>query len=366
MTNKIKFSAPLLLVGLLLASCNKDGIGNRLYLDIEQPGSNGSKVLLSGTRTMWMDNDEVKVIAGAGSEDSYVKKVKYNNNRTQVYLDGNEIPVPDEGYYYLACYPKDAIYGDAVSPTLDEGRDYKTIQMVFNPSQSWVGRYNSTANRVEYYLTDIPMAAMTHRDARRLYMRPLSTVIDVQLTNNFSNNIGLKITNVSIKSNMPISGPRTIHLYPGANAQRPTYEGTLTLNDYLFDRYNRKTVSLQVYEIANPQFNFEDHFIPGTTFNFPVSIAPTDCIAPSTASSMPTNTTLTITVTGETSQGIPFTITRTANCPEHIAGGLYFSAPIEVDENTISTTTATEIDLRPGYGGSGLSSGERFDDGGSI
>lgn len=365
MTNKIKFGAPFLLAGLLLASCNKDGIGNRLYLDIEQPGSSGSKVLISGTRTMWMDNDEVKVIAGAGSEDSYVKKVRYNNNRTQVYLDGNEIPVPDEGYYYLACYPKDAIYGDAVSPTLDEGQDYKTIQMVFNSSQSWVGRYNSTANSVEYYLMDIPMAAMTHRDAHRLYMRPLSTVIDVQLTNNFSNNIGLKITNVSITSNMPISGPRTIRFYPGANAQRPTYEGTLTLMDYLSYSY-RKTVSLQVHEIANPQFNFEDHFIPGTTFNFPVSIAPTDCIAPSTASSMPTNTTLTITVTGETSQGIPFTITRTANCPEHIAGGLYFSAPIEVDENTISTTTATEIDLRPGYGGSGLSSGERFDDGGSI
>lgn len=360
MTNKIKFGAPFLLAGLLLASCNKDGIGNRLYLDIEQPGSSGSKVLLSGTRTMWMDNDEVKVIAGAGSEDSYVKKVKYNNNRTQVYLDGNEIPVPDEGYYYLACYPKDAIYGDAVSPTLDEGRDYKTIQMVFNPSQSWVGRYNSTANRVEYYLTDIPMAAMTHRDARRLYMRPLSTVIDVQLKNNFSNNIGLKITNVSITSNMPISGPRTIRFYPGANAQRPTYEGTLTLMDYLSYSY-RKTVSLQVYKIANPQFNFEDHFIPGTTFNFPVSIAPTDCIAPSTASSMPTNTTLTITVTGETSQGIPFTITRTANCPGHIAGGLYFSAPIEVDENS---APVGPVDLKPWE--PNRNSGERFDDGGVL
>lgn len=376
MTNKIKFSAPLLLAGLLLASCNKDGIGNRLYLDIEQPGSNGSKVLLSGTRTMWMDDDEIKVITGAGSEDSYVKKVKYSSDRTEVYLDGDEIPQPAEGYYYLACYPKDAISphtGNTLTSALDDGQDYKTIKVNYSINQYWAGGFSRLSRRVEYgQLKDnVPMAAMTHRDARRLYMRPLSTVIDVRLTNNFSNNIGLKITNVSITSNMPIAGNRTIHLYPGANAQRPTYEETITWSDYFNN--SRKTVSLNVswinpYSSTNPEHNFENHFIPGTTFSFPVSIAPTDCIDPNAqlSSTMPTNTTLTITVTGETSEGIPFTITRTANCPEHIAGGLYFSAPIEVDENTISTTTATEIDLRPGNGGSGLSSGERFDDGGSI
>ncbi len=373
MTNKIKFSAPLLLAGLLLASCTKDGIGNRLYLEIEQPGSNGSKVLISGTRTMWLDGDEIKVITGAGSEDSYVKKVKYSRDGTEVYLDGDEIPQPAEGYYYLACYPKDAISphtGNTLTSALDDGQDYKTIKVNYSRDQYWYGGYSRLSRRVEYgqLMNNVPMAAMTHRDARRLYMRPLSTVIDVRLENNFSNNIGLKITNVSITSNMPIAGPRTIHLYPGANAQRPTYEGTITWSDYLNDYYNRKTVSLNVswinpYSSTNPEYNFENHFIPGTTFSFPVSIAPTDCIDPLAQlnSSMPTNTTLTITVTGETSEGIPFTVTRTANCPGHIAGGFYYSALIEIDENSARVGT---VDLKP-YG-SDLGTGDYFGDGGSI
>lgn len=362
MTNKIKFSAPLLLAGLLLASCNKDGIGNRLYLDIEQPGSNGSKVLLSGTRTMWMDNDEIKVITGARSEDSYVKKVKYSSDRTEVYLDGDEIPQPAEGYYYLACYPSNLTSNNS-GARLDDGRDYKTFSVIFQKYQYWYGHYNTQTNSIQCStVNNIPMAAMTHRNARRLYMRPLAAVIDVQVTNNFTpgSGIGMKVNEVQITSNMPLFYSHQVQFYPGENSQRPNYINQEFPFSWIED--NDRSVILRTNWRGVGPNAFKNRFLPGLTLNFPISIAPTAYYI-NDEGSTPESTTLNITVKGETSIGTTFEVTGTASISGHIPGGIYYSASFNIDGSTEGTTN-TEIDLKP-YG-SGLGTGDHFNDGGSI
>lgn len=66
---------------------------------------------------------------------------------------------------------------------------------------------------------------------------------------------------------------------------------------------------------------------------------------------------------GETSIGTTFEVTGTANISGHIPGGIYYSASFNIDGSTEGTTN-TEIDLKS-YG-TGLGTGERFNDGGSI
>ncbi len=366
MTNKIKFSAPLLLAGLLLASCTKDGIGNRLYLDIEQPGSNGSKVLLSGTRTMWMDNDEIGIRIGGRDETTHKRKVQYSSDRTEVYLDGAEIPQPAEGYYYLACYPSDLTSnnsGGGSSAQLDNGRDYKTLSVIFQKYQYWYGHYNTQTNSIQCStVNNIPMAAMTHRNARRLYMRPLAAVIDVQVTNNFASvsDIGIKVNEVQITSNMPLFSTLQVQFYPGENSQRPNY-----INDefpFSWIEDNDRSVILRTNWRGGGPNAFENRFLPGLTLNFPISIAPTAYYF-NNEGSTPESTTLNITVKGETSIGTTFEVTGTASISGHIPGGIYYSASFNIDGST-EGSTITEIDLKP-YG-SDLGTGDHFNDGGSI
>lgn len=360
MTNKIKFSAPFLLAGLLLASCTKDGIGNRLYLEVEQPGSNGSKVILSGTRTMWMDNDEIGIRIGETNDATFfIRKVKYSSDRTEVYLDGDEIPQPAEGYYYLAGYPSNLTSNN--SARLDNGRDYKTLSVIFQKNQYWYGRYNTQTNSIQCStVNNIPMAAMTHRNARRLYMRPLAAVIDVQVTNNFASgsDIGIKVNEVQITSNMPLFRPLQVQFYPGENSQRPNYINY----EFPFSQIEDDHKSVILSTIWGGGGLFENRFLPGLTLNFPISIAPTAYYI-NNEGSTPESTTLNITVKGETSIGTTFEVTGTANISGHIPGGIYYSASFNIDGSTEGTTN-TEIDLKP-YG-TGLGTGERFGDGGSI
>lgn len=356
MRNKIKSTLPLFLAGLLfLSACDKEGtLDNYLSLEIEQPGTGGSKVALSGNSTYWMDLDLVRVTYGATSDQKADYYVRYNTSTGEPYLayksgdftEQASVPVPEEGYYYLAYTPVNLFANSTVVPQLETSQSYKWVHPRIAKKQLW--KMSIENNTLKYNSPHIPLVAMTHRNEKYLYMRPVGVVIDVQLTNNFSNS-GVRIDSIVITSNMNINDIRRVGLYPGKEAQKPVFANNYPVSPNA--QYRRVTLTTEDAK------HMQNYFTPGTTLSFPVCIAPTDCIY-HTSGDTPTSTELTFEVYGYAGT-TPIHYTRTASPNRHIPGGTCFSAPIEIDENT----AITEIDLKPF---SGLNSGESFIDDGSI
>lgn len=359
MRNKIKNATPLFLSGLLLlAACNKESAqGNYLSLQIEQPGSNSSKVVLSGPNTYWEEGDYIMV---KYSTTTYlpriIYKVLYNTDTREPYLantgsgsgtDQASIPVPEEGYCYLACTPE--LLPTNIIPTLDEGQAYKTLTPDFPKKQRWVMSIDYYDNNyaIKYSSPDIPLVAMTPRNENYLYMRPLAAVFDVRLTNSFAN-MGLTVDSIAITSNHNINGQRTVRFWPGREAQKPQFVPTTGSWE---DKYKR--VSLIPSGSINSMSNY---FTPGTTLNFPIFIAPTDCIEPENGTAA-TGTDLDFYIYFRSDAGHKFTYHRQAQTNRRIPGGLYFTAPIDLDEDNVSGS----IDLVP-YNGT-WTGGSFWDDG---
>ena len=354
MRSKIKNTLPLFLAGLLLlAACTPEEpqTENMLFLDIEQPGANGSKVLLSDGSTYWNNGDLVKIIWGMGN--AAVHPIRYTSSGRDAYLSETSgttpasFPPAFRDYYIAACYPKDLILGD-----LDVSEPHLSNMEVFIANVRIPQEQRCIILSAGHYSAEsIPLVAMKGIGSNRLYMRPIGSVIDVRLTNGFSGDVRLHIDSIVVTSNLNISGNRRLIMYPGgAEATAPEfYNGNHSqANEY-------KKVILKLPSAAYYSY-YENIFTPGTTLNFPVALSPTDCIA--NAEGLPE---LTFHVYGFANNA-PIHYTRTASLTRHLPAGAYFTAPITLDGTAVGT-----VDLKPyGSGGDEINSGERFGDGGSI
>lgn len=356
MRSKIKNTLPLFLAGLLLlAACapEETPADNRIYLDIEQPGSNGSKVALDGNSTYWMDDDTILLAWGDGwSLDDYAGEfsVKYSSER-EAYLcrmDNTQTPFtfPSNTDYLFACYPHNLVEKWNTFATgfthLDEGAEYNGIyydpgtyvlaSVTFPAKQTRRAKISVESNVIyrQYSSESIPMVSMIPNSQNRLYMRHIGSVIDVQLTNGFSNaNANLQIDSIVVTSNVNITGLRYLLIYlGGAEAPKPrcTPQSFYSSND----RFKKVILRHTGRNLSNISL-----ITPGNTLSYPIALAPTDCL-PNIGDLLPE---LTFEVYGYINDGTPIHYTRTASLTQHLPDGAYFTAPITLDENNTGSSS---------------------------
>lgn len=366
MRSKIKNTLPLFLAGLLLlAACTPEEVpaDNRIYLDTEMRGSNGSKVALDGNSTYWMDDDEICLGWGLPTPDVDGGRfsVKYTPER-RAYLSqdrtGTPLPCPSNTDYLFAWFPQDLVEWDAAFFSnfiihLDEGEeqdgiyydpgDFANTCVTFPATQYWdVDSYMPSQPTRTFSSASIPMLSLIHKSQKRLYMRPIGSVIDVQLTNGFSGDVSLLIDSIVVTSNLNIHGYRVVAFYPGGEeAPKPR---CYAFNYSTHDKYKR---------VILKRVGDNYSFTPGDSVNCPIALAPTDCLT--NAGGLPE---LTFHVYGFANNA-PIHYTRTASLTRHLPAGAYFTAPITLDGTAVGT-----VDLKP-YG-SGLSTGQQFGEGPSI
>lgn len=356
MRSKIKNTLPLFLAGLLLlAACTPEEVpaDNRIYLDTEMRGSNGSKVALDGNSTYWMDDDEICLGWGLPTPDVDGGRfsVKYTSER-RAYLSqdrtGTPLPCPSNTDYLFAWFPQNLVEWDAAFFSnfifhLDEGEeqdgiyydpgDIANTNVTFPATQYWVvDSYMPSQPTRTFSSASIPMLSLIHKSQKRLYMRPIGSVIDVQLTNGFSGDVSLLIDSIVVTSNLNINGYRVVAFYPGGEeAPKPRcYAWSYSTHD----KYKR---------VILKRVGDNYSFTAGDSVNCPIALAPTDCLT-NAGGNFPE---LTFHVYGiyAPGSGAPsrFCHTRTATLTRHLPTGAYFSAPITLDESNIEGTSTIEL-----------------------
>ena len=359
MRSKIKNTLPLFLAGLLLlAACTPEEVpaDNRIYLDTEMRGSNGSKVALDGNSTYWMDDDEICLGWGLPTPDVDGGRfsVKYTPER-RAYLSqdraGTPLPCPSNTDYLFAWFPQNLVDESTAFNTnfifhyeggMEDGiyydpGDIALINVTFPATQYWnVSSYMPQTPPYRptrtFSSASIPMLSLIHKSQTRLYMRPIGSVIDVQLTNGFSGDVSLLIDSIVVTSNLNIHGYRVVAFYPGGEeAPKPR---CYALNYSTHDKYKRVILK----RVGGSNYSFT----AGNSVNCPIALAPTDCLT--NAGGLPE---LTFHVYGiyTSGSGAPsrFCHTRTATLTRHLPTGAYFSAPITLDESNIEGTSTIEL-----------------------
>lgn len=351
MRSKIKNTLPLFLAGLLLlAACTPEEVpaDNRIYLDTEMRGSNGSKVALDGNSTYWMDDDEICLGWGLPTPDVDGGRfsVKYTPER-RAYLSqdgaGTPLPCPSITDYLFAWFPQDLVELETAFFTnfiihLDEGGeqdgiyydpgDFANTNVTFPATQYWnVSSYMPSQPPFRptrtFSSASIPMMSLIHKSQKRLYMRPIGSVIDVQLTNGFSGDVSLLIDSIVVTSNLNIHGYRVVAFYPGGEeAPKPR---CYAFNYSTHDKFKR---------VILKRVGSNYSFTPGNSVNCPIALAPTDCLT-NAGGNFPE---LTFHVYGFANDA-PIHYTRTASLTRHLPAGAYFTAPITLDENNTGSSS---------------------------